>query len=207
MMKNGRAFIVGNGQSRHGFDLNKLVGHGKILTCNLAFQHFDNWKRDVDAVVALEEYRQEQIKIAEVPKSKRIFPPWAEQFELSQYHGGAAARPRSNAGMNAIIEADRMGSRTIFLLGFDFIIDNEEMTTSNMFTGRKGTRTSLDDSIARVKYFDWFITNPYRHLHVFFVVPDRIGMKLRNVSAPNVVALTYPGLDKMMKGELHAAAV
>lgn len=39
-----RVFIVGNGKSREGFDLNRLLGKGKIVGCNEAyktFPHFD----------------------------------------------------------------------------------------------------------------------------------------------------------------------
>ena len=38
-----RAFVIGNGLSRKGFDLNKLVGHGLIVGCNESYRTFDEF--------------------------------------------------------------------------------------------------------------------------------------------------------------------
>jgi hypothetical protein len=40
MINNKQVFIIGNGESRIGFDLEKLRDYGKIYGCNLLYKEF-----------------------------------------------------------------------------------------------------------------------------------------------------------------------
>ena len=69
--------------------------------------------------------------------------------------------PRSNAGMNAMIEAIRHGHEQLIMIGFDFIVANEQIGTSNMYDGTENygpnTRASFQDQARRMNYLNWFI--------------------------------------------------
>ena len=44
-----------------------------------------------------------------------------QQYEPAECN---PARPRSNAGMNAMLEAIKKGFTTLYMFGFDFILDD-----------------------------------------------------------------------------------
>ena len=94
------AFIIGNGKSREGFDLNSLRPFGKIYGCNALYRDFEP-----DYLVAIDDTITEEIRASSFPKEKFIYPSFEEQFESPEFN--PFTRLRSNAGMNAMIEALR----------------------------------------------------------------------------------------------------
>lgn len=175
------AFIIGNGKSREAFDLSSLKPFGKIYGCNALYRDFEP-----DYLVAIDEAITEEIRASNFPKEKFIHPPFEEQFENPEFN--PFTRLRSNAGMNAMIEALRHGHRELICIGFDFIIQND-LALSNMYDGTNAyelkTRTSLQDGLRRSLYLNWFAKKNY--VAQFKMILPRIKqLKIHQLSSPNI---------------------
>lgn len=174
------AFIIGNGESRKDFDLEKLRPHGVIYGCNALYRDFEP-----DYLVAIDDKMIKEINESEFPKEKFIVPTREEQYEPIEMHG-SRVRPRSNAGMNAIMEAIKRGSTEIYLIGFDFLIHNDKMALSNMYDGTNAygpeTRTSLPDSRNRMNFLG-FVMKKYSSIKFVFCYPK--GLSVYTPALPN----------------------
>lgn len=176
-----RGFIIGNGVSREGFDLEQLRPFGTIYGCNALYRDFEP-----DYLIAIDEKITQEIQNSSFPQSKFINPSFEEQFEHPEFN--PFSRLRSNAGMNAMIEALKHGKRELICLGFDFIINNN-YSVSNMYDGTNAygpeTRTSVVDNIRRVKYLEWFArknnTAQFR-----FMLPRSKDLKVHRLESNNI---------------------
>ena len=145
------AFIIGNGKSREGFDLEQLRPYGHTYGCNALYRDFaPDYLIAIDDPITKE--IEESIFNEDFPdQTKFIHPAMEEQFEDPQFN--PFSRNRSNAGMNAMIEAIRHGKTLLICLGLDFIL-NDKLTIANMYDGTNAygpeTRTNFGDSIKRV---------------------------------------------------------
>jgi len=142
--------------------------------------------------VSIEDYRKEMIRESGFPEDRCIFPPEEEQYEAAEYWNNRWPRPRSNAGQNAMIEAIKMGHTTLYMLGFDFIVEGEQ-SVSNMFSGKKKVRTTYEDTIRRIQYFDWYAQqNPEVRFELVF--PPKYT-NFRSLQALNVYGCYFETLD------------
>lgn len=175
------AFIIGNGKSREGFDLNSLRPFGKIYGCNALYRDFEP-----DYLVAIDDAITEEIRASSFPKEKFIYPSFEEQFESPEFN--PFTRLRSNAGMNAMIEALRHGHRELICIGFDFIIQND-LALSNVYDGTNAyelkTRTSLQDGLRRSLYLNWFAKKNYV-AQFKMILPRMKQLKIHQLSSPNI---------------------
>ena len=98
-----------------------------------------------------------------------IFPPDDERWEPAECNPN---RPRSNAGINAMLEAIKLGHDKLICLGFDFLIDGPE-SISNMFDGTRNytmeTRASIHDGANRTAYLEW-VANKNPRVEFIFVL-------------------------------------
>ena len=143
------AYIIGNGVSRSSFDLMNLKGKGKVFGCNALY--LDYAEQDYvlpDYLVAIDNPIIAEIEKSDFPKERFLNPPEDEKWEPVELHwkrsvapGWSPARPRSNAGMNAIQEAIKKGYTTIFIFGFDFLAVSEAST--NALLVARSARTLL----------------------------------------------------------------
>ncbi len=176
-----RAFIIGNGKSREGVDLEQLRQYGKIYGCNALYRDFEP-----DYLIAIDDAITQEIRASSFPKEKFIYPSFEEQFEHPEFN--PFTRLRSNAGMNAMIEALRHGHRELVCIGFDFIIQNE-LATSNMYDGTNAyelkTKTSLQDGLRRALYLNWFAKK--NNVAQFRMILPRIdNLKIHPLSSANI---------------------
>lgn len=180
-----RAFIIGNGVSRKPVNLQSLVGQGKIFGCNALYREFNNY----DYLVSIDPTFQaiiESVDEAMGKDERLIFPPEDECWESPEY---SPNRRRSNAGMNAMLEAiRRTDARTLYCLGFDFLLTDPVASTDNVFKDQVGygieTHANANDNIHRVKYLEWFM-NKHNMINFIFVLPDNsnfVTLTPRNVS-------------------------
>lgn len=148
-----RAFIIGNGKSRSNFDLNLLKEYGTIFGCNALYRDFDP-----DYLVAIDSKMKQEIVDSNYNRDKVIFPIDDECWEPAEYNKN---RPRSNAGMNAILESIKKGHTEIVCLGFDFLLHDNMASISNMYDGtssyEENVRCSLSDSRNRMGYLGYVI--------------------------------------------------
>ena len=105
-------------------------------------------------------------------------------------------RPRSNAGMNACFEAIKKDFKTLFLFGFDFILE-DQISVKNIYDGSNcygpETRANHNDNSNRAKYFDYMAKkNP--DVNFKFVLPRDIGI-IHNINSSNVTGIYYEDFD------------
>jgi hypothetical protein len=187
------AFIIGNGTSRKGFELTKLKPYGTIYGCNALYRdYFDN--SIPDFLVAIDDGIITEIEGSDFPSKRFIVPPMDERWEPAECNIG---RPRSNAGINAMREAIKMGYNQLICLGFDFLIQDDKQLLSNVYDGTPNygpsTRASAADNPGRVNYLQWLVRkNP--DTHFIFIFPS-----IENVTkifGENVYYNTYENLEK-----------
>jgi len=167
------AFIIGNGKSRKGFDLNILRPYGKIYGCNALYREFHP-----DYLIAIDEGMIDEIRSQlSFPLERFIEPDFYEKFEPVALHPKGNV-PRSNAGMNAMLEAIRHGNTQLIMIGFDFIVASEEVGTSNIFEGTKNyegnTKATFADNANRMRFLNWFI-DQNKEIDFIFTIPNIDG--------------------------------
>ena len=198
MSDNKIAFIVGNGKSRQAVDLSSLVGKGTIFGCNALYRNFNNF----DYLVAIDNRMiQELIEVTTSDSNNMsgevIIPPEDERWESVEY---SPHRRRSNAGMNAMLEAIRRGHNVLYCLGFDFILEGEK-SIENIYRGTKNyepnTQSNTSDNYFRVRYCDWFV-NQHDDVKFVFVVPDDIATK--KLESKNIIGMKMSTFNNKIKG-------
>lgn len=177
------AFIIGNGPSRNPIDLNSLGGSGKTFGCNALYRDFSG----LDYLVAIDDGMIDEIESGVrigICKSEVIIPPEDEKYESAEYN--PFQRRRSNAGMNAMLEAVRRDHNILYCLGFDFILEGSA-SVANVYkdTANYGPETHAheSDNYYRIKYFEWF-ARQHDQTKFVMVIPD--GSATKKVDADNV---------------------
>lgn len=185
------AFIIGNGMSRKSLDLNSLVGHGTIYGCNAIYKEFM-----VDKLVAIDQGMIQEILSSSFPKERVIIPLQEEQYEPEECN---KYRPRSNAGMNAMIEAIRNGAKILYCIGFDFIWKDDLQSVSNMFEGQANygpdTKSNPLDNIGRIRYLTWFCLKN-KDVRFYMTYPDEYFdlFQFHDIKAKNILGMTFSRL-------------
>lgn len=161
--------IIGNGVTRKLIDLNKLVGHGTLFGCNALYRDFDKW----DYLVSIDQGMIHEIRNSEglFGNGNIIVPPHHEQFESPEY---SPMTRRSNAGMNAMMEAIKRDHNVLYCLGFDFLLKGS-VSTDNVYKNTENygpeTHANQNDNFYRAKYLEWF-ANRHPETQFVFVFPD-----------------------------------
>lgn len=160
------AYVIGNGSTRKGFELESLRDKGTIYGCNALYREFEP-----DWLVAIDNGIINEIKASTFPQEKFHVPPQDEQYEPAEVNPG---RPRSNAGMNAMELAIRHGHKKLVMIGFDFLIEDKNASTSNVFDGTTNygpeTRANYADNGGRTRYLSWFM-DKYKEVEFLFAYP------------------------------------
>lgn len=160
------AYVIGNGKTRGEFDLESLRGKGTTYGCNALYREFEP-----DWLVAIDNGIIQEIKESHFPQERFHIPPVEEQYEPAEVNPG---RPRSNAGMNAMELAIRHGHNKLVMIGFDFLIEDKEISVSNMFDGTSNygpeTRANYADNSGRTRYLSWFM-DKYQEVEFLFAYP------------------------------------
>lgn len=183
------AFIIGNGTSRSSIDLYSLVGKGTIYGCNALYRTFNNW----DYLIAIDDGMIDELSRINFKNGEVIIPPTEERFESIEY---SKFQRRSNAGMNAMLEAIRRGGKYLYCLGFDFLLDGD-ISVDNIYknTANYGpeTHANISDNYYRIKYLEWFISK-HSDVTFIFVIPN--DSKVKRVQGKNVIGMTIDSFIK-----------
>ena len=186
------AFIIGNGTSRKEFDLNSLQG-GTVFGCNALYREYMP-----DYLVSIDDGIIQEIMKSEFPKDKFIVPPLEEQWEPAECNRN---RPRSNAGMNAMHEAIKMGHKLLFCLGVDFLIWDEAQSVSNIYEGSANygpeLKANFNDNVGRIRYLQWFAK---KHKDVaFYFVFQPTALLTSIPDCDNIGFITYENMKEYMR--------
>lgn len=181
-----RARILGNGVSRTRLNPKAIYPDAPLFACNAEYRnHKANNYENIFRLVALDEKIVAEINESDFPKEKFYVPSFENQFEPAEFNPN---RPRENSGMVAMNLAIDMGYNELICIGFDFLVENNELSLQNIYEGTPGygaeTRSNLRDIINRVKYFEWF-ANKHPHVTFVLVYPDA-QLIFRKVAADNV---------------------
>lgn len=174
------ACIIGNGASRKDVDLNKLKKLGTIFGCNALYRDFEP-----DWLVAIDPKMIEEIRNSNFDQTKFIVPKEERHWEPPELYGRTSGpTPRSNAGMVAMLEAIDKGYDTLFCLGFDFLVVNDDIALSNVYDGTDcygpETRAVLRDTRNRIKFLIYVIArNPF--INFIFAYPEGYQVYFDNV--------------------------
>lgn len=187
--KKNRAYIIGNGLTRKGFELQDLKDE-TTFGCNAIFREFSP-----SYVIAIDDGPIDELHSqTQYPQHRILVPPMDERWESIEYN--PQSRARSNAGMNCMVEAIRRGFNDLYCLGFDFLIDDMEIAQGNMFDGTKHygkeTRATYEDNKNRVKYLQWFVNKNY-DITFTFLFP-RQELEVYDIVGPNVKGMYYDQL-------------
>jgi len=166
-MKTKPALIVGNGVSRNPINLEKCIDKLVIYGCNALYRDFGGW----NYMIAIDEGMIDELQRYHKNVGMIIIPDEDERWEPADY---SPQRRRSNAGMNAMIEAIKRKHNMLYCIGFDFILKGD-ISTDNIYknTANYGpeTHATQNDNYHRIKYLEWFI-NKHKDVHFVFVIPD-----------------------------------
>ena len=209
MSPENTAYIIGNGASRQPFDLMILRGKGIVFGCNALYRDFSFTSPKYvlpDFLVAIDDAITVEIESSDFPSNRVIIPPENEKWEPVELHWGRSAtkdwnpaRPRSNAGMNAILEAIKKGYSDLHIFGFDSLVVDNKVALSNLYDGTDcygyDTRANLQDTRNRMTFLGWVIEkNPDTHF-TFCYPKDMIDSGVYLPQAPNV---SISNFDEMM---------
>lgn len=171
--KTTTACIIGNGASRKTLKLEALRDVGTIFGCNALYRDFEP-----DYLLAIDDKMIEEIKQSYSNLSRCIFPHENDRYEPPEVYGRTGGpTPRSNAGMVAMRYAIAMGYTNLMCFGFDFLVVNDIMATSNLYDGTDcygmETRAALQDTRNRMRFLAWLIeSNP--NVDFVFAYPSEV---------------------------------
>lgn len=195
------ALIVGNGTSRKSLDLlgmAKILGDSRptIYGCNALYREFAPEYSMPDYLVAIDDGVIAEISSSDFPQSRLIVPPPDERWEPIELHPNLH-RPRSNAGVAAMIEAIRRGATTILCVGFDSFLRDGEQSLSNMFDGSQNygpeTRANIWDNPGRIRFMA-YVAHKNPEIDFVFIYPE--GMEAVPIGEKNVYQTTFEELTR-----------
>jgi len=195
-MSRNPAFIIGNGESRRNFDLNKIKGVAPIFGCNALYRNFSpDWLVAVDGGVI------DEINSSNFPKEFTLFPrSKAEEYEPAEMHPDRNRYPRNNSGMYAMQRAIEKDHNVLLCLGFDFLINDSYLSCTNLFAGTKNygaeTHANFEDNAGRIRYLEWFASK--NKDVVFIFVLEDLFPKVP-VGAKNIFTIPY----RTLKSNIH----
>tara|TARA_Y100000593_G_C4274524_1_gene319290 strand:- start:849 stop:1463 length:615 start_codon:yes stop_codon:yes gene_type:complete len=201
-----KAFIIGNGKSRSEFDLSLLKDKGVMFGCNALYRDYYHQHNLPDYLIAIDEKIITEIEHSDFPSKRFLEPPEDEKWEPVELHWGRAvnddwnpARPRSNTGINAILEAEKLGHKDMWLFGMDFLVVQSTIATSNIYDGTNGyepeTRASLEDTRNRLQYLGWILENK-PELNFIFCYPETvIASGIYKPESPNCCITSFKDLS------------
>lgn len=187
------AIIVGNGTSRLSISLLQLHGTAPIYGCNALYRDYAPSYLIPDYLVAIDNGIIREIQQSDFPKDRLIIPPPNEQWEPADCN---PMRPRSNAGVNAILEAIKHGATNLILLGFDFVIMDRIQSVSNVYDGTINygldTRATLHDNVGRVHYLNYVARKNLDKS--FFLCYPNTSVDLHRLTENNIHVISFENL-------------
>lgn len=169
------AGIIGNGASRIGFKPVEFQKRQmKTFACNAFYRDYDPTFEFPDYLVAIDSGMIMEIIQSKFPKDRFIIPPPYQHWEPPECNPN---RPRSNAGMNAMLEAIKRKHYKLYCIGFDFLIPNAVQSVSNLYDGSRNygpeTRASVLDNPGRMNYLN-YIAEQNPDVEFTFLYPTRL---------------------------------
>jgi len=194
----GNAYVIGNGPSRKGFDLNKLTATGQTYGCNALYRDFIP-----DFIFSVDRNITQEMCENEVGKKTIHYAP-ALEVNRKQYKGLLHLIPNNPhwiSGNAAFWTAAVHGHKNIFLLGFDFR-EYGENKLNNIYqdTDNYGPRPSDDIFEGWLKQLrDFLKMRPYCNVTVVHDNPPEYLHKLQTgTDLGNSKIISYEEFEKLL---------
>ena len=206
-------FIIANGESRRGFDLNQLKNRGYIMGMNVLPLREDFWP---DALISVDIATVKYICEHNVP----------DRLEMWSYPRGGVKDPRvkriekdwgwSSGPTATRIALEYKKFQTIYILGMDFFGltqdgqvggEKDGRKLNNMYKGTDRYRKANSDRTYFGNWLNQMITNTTNHpaVNFYHVVLDNQKSPIKLAQKKNWIDITYnvfqEHLSKMPKKE------
>lgn len=139
LIPNNYGFVIGNGTSRQGIDLNYLKPHGKIYGCNALYREFEP-----DYLIAVD---VKMINEIEKTKWQHTHTVWTNPNKaFRNYEGFNYFQPSRgwSSGPTALWLSVQHGYKKIFILGFDYAGLDENKRVNNIYSDTQNYKKSTD---------------------------------------------------------------
>ena len=144
------AFVLGNGQSRKGIEINDLMEKGTVYACNAVYRtHQPHWLVAVDPKMMLE------IAETDYAVNNKVYSNFNAQYnkvqKLLDHVTWSKPSLGWSSGPTALKLACDHGFKEIYILGFDYqghTVDNKgtRKMFNNMFKDTRNYKRSKDDA-------------------------------------------------------------
>jgi hypothetical protein len=189
-------FVIGNGESRIGFDLNKLVGVGPIYGCNALYRDFYP-----DTLISVDDRMITEIRETSVPKSiEFIYRQKTDNGNVLMSSNGDNLHDNGySAGQTAL---DVMCRRyplmsEIYLVGFDLFSKtgtvNNVYKDTNCYKKSDGKATYTGNWVERLRYI--FSTHPY--IKFYRVCDDEMNNEYKVSKWSDLSNIYYINYDQL----------
>jgi hypothetical protein len=196
------AHIIGNGKSRENFDISLLKNKGTVFGCNALYRDYYREYDLPDYLVAIDDAIIAEIEGSYFPSTRVLIPPEEERWEPVELFWGLSGkkdwidqRPRSNAGMNAILEAIKLGYRELYIYGFDFLVIDKNFALLNMYEDTEcygsDTKATITDTRNRMNFLGWVMEH-YNNVIFNLCYPQTIidqGVYKPEINNCNIISL------------------
>jgi hypothetical protein len=141
VMSNSCAFVLGNGISRKGIDLEKLHEFGTIYGCNALYRHFEP-----DYLIAVDVKMVNEICKSRYQLTHEVWTNPNRSF--SKLHGLNYFHPSKgwSSGPTALWLASQHEYETIYILGFDYKGIDDGKKFNNIYADSMNYKRSSDSA-------------------------------------------------------------
>lgn len=145
------AFVLGNGRSRLAFDPPQFKEHGELIGCNAAYRDFD-----LDAVCAVDGAMIGEIMEVKVHEQIPFYIDERHQHITDPLVRHILTRmgQRMDSGTLALMVAAERGHGEIYMLGFDYISNNQYH--NNVYADTYNYKRTSDRHVLDETKQSWF---------------------------------------------------
>ena len=141
------AFVLGNGQSRRGIDIDDLKEKGTVFACNAVYRtHRPHFLVAVDPKMILE------IAETDYPLHNKVWSNFNEQYrkhpKILDHVNWFKPSLGWSSGPTALRLACEQGFKEIYILGFDYqgLKDGKRFKLSNIFGDSRNYKRNIDEA-------------------------------------------------------------
>ena len=189
-----KAFVIGNGTSRQDFDLQRLVGKGKIYACNAVYRTFAP-----DYLIAVDPKMIHEIVGNNYHLDGQVWTNFNKAYE--KYSGLFYFNPNKgwSSGPTALWKAASDWYQDIYILGFDYqgLFDGKRV--NNIYAGTPNYKRTTDTA---TYYGNWLkqtqrVIKENPNISYFRVIRQEnyLPPELNNIS--NLRTITIEEFQKM----------
>ena len=158
------AFVIGNGTSRRGIDIDALINHGIVYGCNALYRnHRPHHLIAVDVKMVMEINREGyNVHNSVWTNYNKAY----EKFKNLNYFKPSKGWSSGPTALNLAIEN---GAKTIYILGFDYKGLNNGSKFNNMYADTNNYKKSTDGATYHGNWLKQTKTVIQQHTKVQFV--------------------------------------